>query len=1405
MKIKGNILAVILTFVMAVISVPAYGVAYAPGTGYTDVTNVNQLNDNDHVIIFGREGGYAITGFDGNNSATYIAYADHESDWKKYAKEFVVVKPASGTTFKLYDAAQGAYISNADKNEFKYDATGSDYTIQADGSNSGGWLKNSTNGRLLRSNGTLIRFYSTNTGNAVFVYKVDTPSEDAPVYAQMNDITIDAGEFAGNTISATSDEYSLNLTFNSCGKTWNGNIINSDADLTLQWRKGNGSAFSSGDNTSDFSYTHDNSNGCASVKATFKLYYILSASKPEYHAQLMFYTTDYASTVYVNVTINVTNPPTFYNVTYNANGGTGTTTDINSPYPEGSSVAAINNNFEREGYEFVGWKIDNSGALIAPEGIVTESINSDIELFAQWSPVYDVTYNANGGDGTLTDANSPYSAGEVVMALPNTFVRSGYEFTGWKIENDGTLIAPGNSITTNISGNIELYAQWSPVYTIVYDGNGGDGTLTDTSSPYSAGNAVSALPNTFIRNGFEFTGWNTAQDGSGTAIEPGAQISASINQNYTLYAQWEAVTYKDYIFTCVDYLVSAPNGKALITTKAGNAILAKNYIYVIVEHGIANHKVDISGPDLLFYTRDGSGYHPINASNPLRIDSEGDFAQRVYVAYSPSEAGDGRVISPEFTISCDGYSETFNSDGSLLRVRNMPERFAIAAKSGTEYHIMPGDINTPGNPDAPEATVENGEVTADKIHAYTIWPVRGHTAERFLANGAAVRFSAINNGNKGLWGNNSNSVNTIQNFAVISSAESTAAEANYEWTIETTEVDGTFKYELHKKCGDNERYLCYSSGGKWGTYPSGITELWFLPIQSDMSSNVLWKVDGFVIEGASSGTLLHNGNSAVHIDGERNDDKDILSFNTPLTFRNTLRFTADGNTFTAKVPAIVSGIADDTEETWGSEDIVILPGAKLTLDRSKHKAARNLYIYRQNDHSGQLDMNGGSLSLTGAAHLVLTIDPTRYYFFGLPHTFDLKQSGYLNGDNPNYDTSDASANWWILQYYNGARRASVGSDENNWTGIHDNGEPVLALGAAEGHAIGIDIVGKANAQRSYVFPFDPHTDQENSGKTLEVVAHPVSAPRTQLDEGWNMLANPYLHTISTKGATLPSNKLLYLVLPYKGTDQRFQQYLAAEINNIEPFDVFFVQVRGSENGTLSLPGNAARPSAPKRRTQTEDNDTYMLRLVLTAPDNDSDHATIIVNEDFKADEFTMEDQTKFGSGNYIQLYTIEQDQRLAFDAMNANDASRGTQLGYHAAMAGEYNLRFTELNGYTSGLEAVLLTDSETGATTDLLKQDAKFTTAAGTYNQRLKITVLFKQDNVNTSLDTSSEGIGSVSQRNGQIVIEDIRGNADVRIYDSTGKLLAQRIVNGAWQSATLPQGVYMVRINGVTTKIVL
>lgn len=94
---------------------------------------------------------------------------------------------------------------------------------------------------------------------------------------------------------------------------------------------------------------------------------------------------------------------------------------------------------------------------------------------------------------------------------------------------------------------IALYKKDPTTYTVTYDANGGTGTMTDSSSPYTAGATVTLLSNTFTApSGKEFSSW-AVTDASSNAVTVTSNQFTMPASNVTVTAQWQDAATSDYI------------------------------------------------------------------------------------------------------------------------------------------------------------------------------------------------------------------------------------------------------------------------------------------------------------------------------------------------------------------------------------------------------------------------------------------------------------------------------------------------------------------------------------------------------------------------------------------------------------------------------------------------------------------------------------------------------------------------------------------------------------------------------------------------------------------------------------------------------------------------------------------
>ena len=101
-------------------------------------------------------------------------------------------------------------------------------------------------------------------------------------------------------------------------------------------------------------------------------------------------------------------------------------------------------------YTFKGWtpKVSAVTGNVTYTAEYTSTVNT-----------YTVTFDANGGKGSMEDQSFNYGAD--VTLTENTFTCENYKFTGWntKADGTGTTYTDGDTIS-NLTENITLYAQW---------------------------------------------------------------------------------------------------------------------------------------------------------------------------------------------------------------------------------------------------------------------------------------------------------------------------------------------------------------------------------------------------------------------------------------------------------------------------------------------------------------------------------------------------------------------------------------------------------------------------------------------------------------------------------------------------------------------------------------------------------------------------------------------------------------------------------------------------------------------------------------------------------------------------------------------------------------------------------
>jgi uncharacterized repeat protein (TIGR02543 family) len=221
------------------------------------------------------------------------------------------------------------------------------------------------------------------------------------------------------------------------------------------------------------------------------------------------------------------------------------------------------------GWKFVKWSDGDTNASR------TFTVNAD---FVQASKAYQtsksyqaifepITYTITLNNQSATSAGTStiylkYSAGWYSNSAATTSISSitipqktGHTFGGYYTSTNGagTQIINSSGVIvgskTYIAENDTLYAYWiKNTYSIHFNSNGGIGSIqSQTNIAYDISINLTINNGLITKIGYNFSGWNTKADGSGTSYANGASVSklagsSKTGDSITLYAQWTTKT-----------------------------------------------------------------------------------------------------------------------------------------------------------------------------------------------------------------------------------------------------------------------------------------------------------------------------------------------------------------------------------------------------------------------------------------------------------------------------------------------------------------------------------------------------------------------------------------------------------------------------------------------------------------------------------------------------------------------------------------------------------------------------------------------------------------------------------------------------------------------------------------------
>jgi|GEM_PF-592835 len=160
-------------------------------------------------------------------------------------------------------------------------------------------------------------------------------------------------------------------------------------------------------------------------------------------------------------------------------------------------------------------------------------------------------------DGRLEDIliNGNYVAQKlsptIIGKVPNNFIAD---------VNNGILTVRAQRSPSATDKPIISWIQVTKIPVVSYNANGGEGTVPTDTNIYNAKDLVTVKANTLTKTGYNFVGWNTEANGTGTPYTENSTFSMG-DSDVTLYAKWKGNT----IVTAVDAIsdMNVANGTTI--------------------------------------------------------------------------------------------------------------------------------------------------------------------------------------------------------------------------------------------------------------------------------------------------------------------------------------------------------------------------------------------------------------------------------------------------------------------------------------------------------------------------------------------------------------------------------------------------------------------------------------------------------------------------------------------------------------------------------------------------------------------------------------------------------------------------------------------------------------------------
>ncbi len=370
---------------------------------------------------------------------------------------------------------------------------------------------------------------------------------------------------------------------------------------------------------------------------------------------------------------------------------------------------------------------------------------------------------------------------------------------------------------------------------------------------------------------------------------------------------------------------------------------------------------------------------------------------------------------------------------------------------------------------------------------------------------------------------------------------------------------------------------------------------------------------------------------------------------------------------------------------------------------------------------------------------------------------------------------------YLLKEYDAAARATGANKP--WVDVQTSaGNPTIYAG--KGYILGVD-------PRSYEGDFtitftsvNSENASNNQGYSTEINNYTSEYPT---------LANN--HVVGTGLFETPSGldfsnneySTVFFAVRADAGSESYYNYYDNDFSVLSPYKSFFMQY----GGEYTFKTSAARQNAPAVIANNNTTERYQLNI---NSDNYNDKTVIFMAENGTEGYTAGQDffyMTKTADGGTIgyQFYSIDGEEPLSYN--HRKNENQVIQLGGRVKKAGEYTI---SLEGENINAQSVMLVDTLTGETVDLLIDNYTFTTEKGSIDKRFILTFTFApQTTVDIFTPTANQIIVFGNAQN--CTIDNLVIGETIMIFDAMGRMIYNKTANSETINIALPTGTYIVR----------